>query len=352
MRIKDLQKILKDERIDGLILINQDPNIAYFSEIHLENTIWTEHCEFLIDQKSKYLAVRELESQRVSQNSNISIVKPKQIQKKIEGYDKLAINAKNLSVRNLHILKKQTGAKIVDISPRIEALRSVKTLDEIEIIRKACQITDQIFTLLFKNFSKFKTEKEVKKFLREKTEEFNCRPSFDPIVASGKNASNPHYSGNDVLRKGFCVIDYGIVYKGYCSDVTRTVYNGNPTMNEIEIYKKVLDANTEAITKVKAGNLASEPDFVARKKLGKYEKYFIHSLGHQLGIEVHDEGTLLSIKSKEKLERNMVVTVEPGIYIPEKLGIRIEDDILVLDGKAQILTNVTKKLKILQSKNL
>jgi len=138
------------------------------------------------------------------------------------------------------------------------------------------------------------------------------------------------------------VIDFGVKYKGYCSDITRTIYLGRPKKAEKKIYNLVLSSQLKAIEKIKENILCSEADKQARKVLGKYKKIFIHGLGHGIGIEPHELPNL-STKSTDKFKQKMVFTIEPGIYSSHKFGIRIEDDIL-LDKNIKILTKTNKNL--------
>ncbi|MBI2142305.1 M24 family metallopeptidase [Candidatus Woesearchaeota archaeon] len=192
----------------------------------------------------------------------------------------------------------------------------------------------------------FRTELDVKNFLESEARKLGCKPSFDTIVASGKNASMPHYSGNGRLNRGFCVIDFGIRHKGYCSDMTRTIYLGSPSAKEKELYSRVRQAQQNGIDAVKEGAVAERVDSAARSALGKHKKAFIHGLGHHIGIEVHDTGQRISPHSKWLLKEGMTVTIEPGIYYRGKLGIRIEDDVLVRKNGCELLTKTGKELYI------
>ncbi len=201
-------------------------------------------------------------------------------------------------------------------------------------IRKACQLTCKRMNECLEKFSQFKTEKEVKDFLEKDFE-----LAFPTIVASGNGASLPHYEGNSELKKGFCVIDYGIKHKGYCSDITRTIYIGNPTEKEQKTYHYLLKEQNKMLKQCKLNSKVRYIEKAFRKRLGEKNKLFIHSLSHGLGKIVHEPLPL-------KLKKNNVVTIEPGFYVKNKWGIRIEDDVLINDkGEKEILTkNVTKKL--------
>lgn len=213
---------------------------------------------------------------------------------------------------------------------------------------KACSVSDKIFNLLIKELRKhkFKTELDIANFLKKKTYANNCRLSFRPIVAIGKNAAEIHHIPNDTeLKKGFLVIDFGVKYKCYCSDCTRTFYLGKPTKKEIKLYNLVLEAQLTALNHARPGVYAADVDLIARAILEPYFKYFIHALGHGVGKKVH-MSPLIAPKSKKILKKGQIVTIEPGLYFKNRLGIRIEDTIIVKENPI-ILTKITKKLIII-----
>lgn len=221
------------------------------------------------------------------------------------------------------------------------SMAKIKTKEEIKNIKKACRITDSIFKKMMKNFN-FKNESDIAGFIKKEIKKRELRQSFKPIVASGKSASNPHYQENNKkLSRGFCVIDFGVKYSGYCSDMTRTVFIGKPTKKERQIYNMILKSQTSAIKKLKPGVSCKTIANEARKHLKRYNKKMIHSTGHGLGKRIHEK-PYISIKSNENLDKGMVFTIEPGIYL-KNYGIRIEDTIL-LKQKPVILTKSEKRL--------
>lgn len=198
-------------------------------------------------------------------------------------------------------------------------------------MKKACELTCERMKACLERFNTFKTEKEVKEFLEKEVE-----LAFDTIVASGKNAADPHYSGNGVLEKGFCVIDFGIRYKGMNGDVTRTVYIGTPSAEELDLYAYLLKEHYKMLRQVK---LNAKPRYIEkafRKRLGNKNKLFIHALSHGLGKEVH-------AKMNTHLKKGEIITIEPGFYLKDRYGIRIEDDVCVGEG---VLTDLSRNLKI------
>lgn len=222
----------------------------------------------------------------------------------------------------------------------------IKTKKEIASIVRACAITDEIFSVLTKKFSNFKTEIEVRDFILNEIKKRKLKPSFPPIVTSGSRAGNDiHPQATHEKLQGFVIIDFGVVYKGYMSDMTRTVFVGKASVGDKTIYNKLLETQEKAMHYLRDETRASAADIFARENLGELAKYFIHTLGHGVGKRIHESPKLWR-NSKHFLRTNMVVTNEPGIYIPNKLGIRIEDTIVVTDGKPKILTKSTKKLLV------
>lgn len=216
---------------------------------------------------------------------------------------------------------------------------------EITYIKRACKITDNIFSLIIKSIKskKVKTELDVKKFIKNKAKEYGCKLAFKPVVAIGRNAAEVHHKANKTrLKKGFLVIDLGVKYKGYCSDMTRTIYIGNPSKKERKLYNLVLEAQLTAFNYTYPGVYAADIDLIARAVLQDDYKHFIHGTGHGVGRKIH-QAPSLKPRGRFRLKPNTVITIEPGLYFKKKLGIRIEDSILMKDNPIQ-LTKTTKKL--------
>ncbi|MBW2977261.1 Xaa-Pro peptidase family protein [Candidatus Woesearchaeota archaeon] len=354
MKLRELQNYLVNKDIDLTLffnLQNQDPNLFYFSQ--LSNIGFA--CLAIPKEKKPILFVSKLDYERAKSESklNIHCIKNKLSDSLIDFFKKnkirsktIAVNKSNLTVSSFKAIKnKFKKSKFKDIANFCSQLRAQKTEKEIEHITKACKITDQTLTETLQNFKKFKTETQVEAQLDFLAKQQFADTAFKTIVASGKNASFPHHeTKNRPLQKGFCVIDFGVKYKGYCSDITRTIYIGKPKKSEKDIYNLVLNSQLKAIEKIKENASCSEIDKQARNVLNKHKKLFIHGLGHGIGIQPHEYPTL-SPKSKDKLKQNMVFTVEPGIYFPYKFGIRIEDDVL-LGKNVKILTRTNKNLII------
>ncbi|MEE9173376.1 MAG: M24 family metallopeptidase, partial [Thermoplasmata archaeon] len=176
--------------------------------------------------------------------------------------------------------------------------------------------------------------------------------SFRPIAASGPNGSQPHYRfGDRVLRRGDAVVlDFGGMFAGYYTDITRTVFLGKADDTQRKVYELVKEANERAVDAARAGTPAEEVDREARKVItdGGYGDYFIHRTGHGIGLEVHEEPYIVE-GSKRPLEEGMAFSVEPGIYLPDRFGVRIENIVLVQDGRARRLDRYPRDLQVISS---
>ncbi|MEK6957479.1 MAG: M24 family metallopeptidase [archaeon] len=213
-------------------------------------------------------------------------------------------------------------------------------------IMRGCALNDKIFSAILKKAKKgeFSTERDVSRFIKNEIWKAGAGLAFPPIVAIGANAVDWHHKPtNTKLTKGFCVIDFGARFNHYCSDMTRTIHFGKAGPLEKKIYDKVLKANKACITKVKGGASGNKIYFLARKLLGGYAKYFGHGLGHGLKKIIHAKPRLAR-KKMHFLREGDIITIEPGVYIPKKLGIRIEDDVLVTKNGYRVLSKSTKKL--------
>jgi Xaa-Pro aminopeptidase len=226
--------------------------------------------------------------------------------------------------------------------------RLIKDAGELKVIREAVNLGAAVYESAVHSIQPGTRESEVAGRL-----EFAARQagadgmSFDTIVAGGKRSALPHgrATSQPLPRRGFVVVDSGVVLDGYCSDMTRTVHIGRASREERGWYSAVLEAQVAAIATVKAGVAAGKVDAAARSVLrrAKLDRYFTHSTGHGVGLEIH-EPPRLGREQQEELQPGMVITIEPGVYIPEKGGIRIEDMVLVTNAGCEILTAVDKQL--------
>ncbi|WP_317891248.1 M24 family metallopeptidase [Paenibacillus oceani] len=241
--------------------------------------------------------------------------------------------------------------KLVPAEPLVELLRMVKDQSELAVMQEAAELADKTFEHVLTTLKPGITENDV-----ALTIEFYMRQhgaasvSFETIVASGERSALPHGKASGrVLRSGeFVKMDFGAYYKGYCSDITRTVMLGKPTEKHRELYDIVLEAQMHTLEHIRPGMTGKAADALARDVIRKcgYGDHFGHGTGHGLGMEVH-EAPRLSMLSDTVLKPGMTVTVEPGIYLPGFGGVRIEDDVVVTDSGVRRLTQSTKDFIII-----
>lgn len=346
MKLKQLQAELKKKEISYLFLTNHDPHFTYLTGLKdLSFALLAVpargkpflFCTSLDQEKATPLARTILIKKRLKETL------ARHLQPKI-----IAYNSLSLTIFSYRKFKKIfPGAKFVDQAKTLIELRREKTAEEIAFLKKAAQLTDRAFARIIQKLKKkeFRTENEIKSFLEQFALQNNSGLSFPPIAASGSSTKNPHHqTSNKKLAKGFLLIDFGISYRHYCADMTRMIYLGKPSSKEIEIYNHLLSVQEAAIKEVKPGRKTAEIDQLARKKLDQYSSYFVHSLGHGVGVEIH-ESPSLSPDSRDLLRKKQVFTIEPGIYLQD-FGLRIEDTLL-LQEQPQLLTKTSKKLLIL-----
>lgn len=241
-----------------------------------------------------------------------------------------------------------TNTMLIPEGEIIEEIRLIKSEDELKTMKKAAAIADAAFdyiqTIIKPGVREMDVSNELEFYMRKQGA---TSSSFDIIVASGYRSALPHgVASNKKIESGELItLDYGAVYEGYCSDITRTLAVGEISDELKNIYNTVLEAQKQGVAGIKSGMTGQEADALPRKHIDEkgYGKYFGHSTGHGLGLEVH-EGPRVSPKSNDILKPGMVVTVEPGIYIPQVGGCRIEDDIVITETGNKRLTTSNKEL--------
>ncbi len=248
---------------------------------------------------------------------------------------------KSTSLAAFDAVRKHVKGRIRTVADIVENVRSNKDGYEIALIRKAASIAAQALKRTRRHIRPGATESEVAGRLNFEMRRLGATSSFDTIVAFGANASRPHHqpTTKKLKRNDTLLIDFGARYKGYCSDITRCFAVGEPSA----LYKKCRDAVAQAqaaaIGKVKAGARIADVDRAAREVIAGYDlPVYGHGTGHGLGLEIH-EPPFLRADAKGKLKAGQVITIEPGVYIPGKLGVRTEDDVLVTEDGCKILTH-------------
>jgi Xaa-Pro dipeptidase len=252
----------------------------------------------------------------------------------------------------IEIIEKRNDMRFIDSSLAIDEVRMVKDEEEIEKLRKASTIADKVILELINSIPKNLTEKQMADSVIKLFSKYNTyKLSFEAIVAFGANCSDPHHEGNnDHYKNGDSILmDIGGVTEDYCSDISRTVFFGEPEEEAKKIYEIVLKANLTAISKIKPGIKFSEIDRAAREVIEQngYGEYYIHRTGHCIGIEDHEYPSVSSINDMI-VQPGMVFSIEPGIYLPNKYGVRIEDLVVVTQDGVEVLNKSPKDLRIIQ----
>jgi len=269
----------------------------------------------------------------------------------VAGVRRCGFDAAHTTVTSLETMRKALSAKVrrgmfVAVEPVVARMREVKDADEIELIRAAALVGCDLFEGMLTYLEAGLTETEVAATLEYAARLAGAEGmSFDTIVASGERSALPHgrATGARLPKQGFVTLDFGVILDGYCSDMTRTVHIGKALPDERDVYDSVLEAQEAAVASVAPGVTAGEVDEAARSVLRrvKLDKYFSHSTGHGVGLEIH-EGPRLAAKQTQVLEQGMVITIEPGVYMPGRFGLRIEDMILVTANGGEVLTPSVK----------
>jgi Xaa-Pro aminopeptidase len=355
-RAKRLGATLAERGIDA-VLITDLANIRYltgFTGSSARLLLTAKAGYLLTDSRYKIQAAAELKGKqglklricKTAYEELGNIIKKANIKK-------LGFESASVSYDAYLALKKAfKGVSFKSVSTLVEGERVVKDSSELRVIRKAIAVADKGFKGVERALVSTKTEVELASYIEAIVKRSGAEAmSFDTIVASGKRSALPHAkpTGNMIKKRGFLTVDMGVSLGGYKSDETRTYVVGEPTRRQREVYGVVKEAHDKAIDVVKAGALASDVDAGARRVIKKagYGKYFGHGTGHGVGINVHERPGL-GPKSKDVLKEGMVITIEPGIYIPGWGGVRIEDMVLVTGRGCEVLTDGSQELRILR----
>ena len=339
--MKKDKELLSKVKVDGILIsnleyTNPNANIKYFSGYGGSGF-------FLISKKGNVLIVPKMEINRAKKEYKGKIIRwkdpVKDLRKIIKSKGIRRIGLDKGMTYSLYIRLKGC-ARFSDVQKECLHIREIKDKKEIKLLEKTGKITDLIFDRLIRNF-RFITENEAKNFILRGILDSGCDPSFAPIVPSGKNAGTPHWDSSGKMRKGFCVVDFGVKYQGYCSDMSRTLYLGKPSKKDMVLYNKIKDLQVGLIEIIKEGRKCSKVAKMAKMALGNKMN---HSLGHGIGLDVH-ELPRISVKSKEIFRNGMCFTIEPGYYTGDR-GIRIEDTMVLTKKGAKPLTKSKKELII------
>ncbi len=332
---------------DGLLITNPT-NIRYLTGfVGVENR----DAYVLITRTTTYFFTSSLYAEQVKHLSPIILSAAYPITQALTdiSVQKIEFESDNLTYAEYARLV-ASGFTLTPTKNKIEALREIKTKQEIQYIKRAASVTDQCFSFILNRIKPGITESrlawEIESYLRVKGGDL----AFSPIVAFNTNSSQPHYvsRGNSPLRKkSLILLDFGAKVNGYCADMTRVIFLGSPKPEWINAYNAVLAANKKAIDMLTKGERngatldAAAQRIIVQTGLPVYP----HSLGHAVGLDIH-EAPRLTVKKPETLKTDMVVTVEPGVYIEGSYGIRIEDLVLLTDKGIYTLSRSQKELTI------
>jgi len=342
-RVTAIHRQLKKRQINCL-LVTKPANVTYTTGF-LGADSWaviTKRAVYLLtDSRYTQQAKKDCPSCTIIQRTDSLPKATAKMLKKLKSVRRVAVE-KTTSLADFDELKKNVKTKLRSVANIIETVRCIKDNTEIAAIEKAAKIAAQALRKTERYLKKGITENELAGMLDFQIRKLGAKSSFDTIVAFGPNASRPHHQpGNKRLKKNDTVlIDFGVRYKGYCCDLTRCFSIGRPDAFYKKVYNAVQQAQDDAIKMIKPGVKISLVDAAAREIIAKYDlPVYGHGTGHGLGLEVHEE-PIISAESKGKLQAGMVFTIEPAVYIPGKLGIRIEDNILVTKTGYKILSPI------------
>lgn len=347
-RLRQLDRALADLKLES-ILITHLPNVRYLVGFTGSNglLLWQRgRGTFFTDGRYTEQAAQEVKGAKV--------VIPKgsltQAAAKLMKSGKLAIEGDRLTIIQHEALKKALpkAVKLVPTSQIVDRIRMVKDAGELELIQEAVVLGAEILTPALETIRPGIKESEVAAEIEYAARRWGAEGmSFETIVAAGKRAALPHGRASNALipKRGFVILDLGVILHGYCSDMTRTVHVGSVSRRDRAIYHAVLEAQEAAIAAVKPGATAGDVDHAARSvlKRARLDRYFIHSTGHGVGLEIHEQPRIARGQT-EVLKPGMVITIEPGVYLPDEGGVRIEDMVVVTETGHEILTPATKEL--------
>ncbi len=367
-RLKRLQLWLKGQTTSALLLTHH-PDVLYLCGFSGSNAL------LLVTPRAAVLYTDGRYTTQAGEQtagSGVRVVIGKGLLAKVlqqavrAGAEQVGYDGANTTVAQLQAMEKalpenysEAGSKTASKAARrrffvplanapVAKIREIKDADELALVERAAALGCTLFEQVLPKIAPGVPERAIAAELEYAARRLGADGmSFDTIVASGPRSALPHGTASDrpLPRRGFVTLDFGVILNGYCSDMTRTVYLGKPTREERHAYESVLAAELAGVAAIRSGVAASEVDRAARDVLKRQglAKHFSHSTGHGVGLEIH-EGPRLGAGVQDTLETGMVVTVEPGIYLPGRFGIRIEDMVAVESEGARVLTPAPKEL--------
>jgi Xaa-Pro aminopeptidase len=356
-RLSGVRLTLERSRLDTL-LVTHLPNIAYLCGFTGSAGVLIvsqgRDNVFFTDGRYTQQAQQEVKGARIkilAGKSALAAASAWLAQQKVGR--RIGIDAAHLTIAERSALAKALTGKVrlVEAPPIVEQMRTIKDPGEIAKIRAACHLGVALFYQLLEVVRPGVPEVEVAGELEFAARRLGAdQMSFPTIIAGGTRSALPHgRASQSVLPlKGFVVCDFGVILAGYCSDMTRTFHLGHPQRETGKVYEAVREAQQAALDAVKPGATIGEVDRAARKWLQKLNlaRFFTHSTGHGLGLEIH-EAPRVAAGQQETLRPGMVITIEPGVYLPGKFGVRIEDTVVVTDSGCEILTPCPRDLVVI-----
>ena len=344
---------LDEFQLDAM-LITSDPGERYALGFHGEGLVLVtrDHTHYSTDGRYIEAARQQIEGASISLTSREKghlTLAAEYIQ--THNLEKVGFESGYMSVDEYHTYAEKLPCLLVPAQGLLDGLRSAKDSDELACMRQAQRITDETFAAILGFLRPGLTEQEVAaRLVYEMLLRGADKVSFDPIVATGPNGSKPHaIPGDTVIENGmFVTMDFGCMYGGYCSDMTRTVAVGQPSEEMVLVYNTVLQAQLAGIAAARAGIPGADIDAAARQVIAQagYGKYFSHSFGHSLGLEIHESPNASPAESTI-MPVGAVVSAEPGIYLPGRFGVRIEDVLVLNEEGCEIITASPKELIVL-----
>lgn len=349
IRQSKLMALLNENDIDAM-LVTEESNVLYYSNFQSTNAslIITEEKSYLVtDFRYKEMAeqsANDFEVLIIGENESISDLVNK-LRKKHK-FTSIGLEGDYVTRNQWLAFEREINVRIKDIN--IDSVREVKDQAEVAIIKEAIEIAEKAFIKTLDFIEVGRSEKEVARYLENEMMKLGAdSTSFTTIVASGVRSSLPHGVASDKLIENneLITLDFGCKYKNYCSDITRTVAIGEISDELLKVYDTVLKANQLGLDTIRAGMSGMEVDKVVRDFIYQagYRGKFEHGLGHSIGIDIHENPRLRN-DMDHMLQVGNVITVEPGIYLEGLGGVRIEDDVLLLEDGIEILTNLDKNL--------
>jgi Xaa-Pro aminopeptidase len=348
-RAERLVELIAERELDQLF-VSDLTNIRYLSGFTGTNgacLVGREQRIFFTDFRYTDRAEREVGEEWERPEAERELVP--QIAARMSG--KVGFEDAKLSVRQLARLEAAVGEDVdfVPAGDLVEQLRAVKEPEEIERMAAASELADDVFRWALESGLAGRTERDVARAVEARIRELGAEPSFPPIIAAGGNGALPHAEpGDREIGSGELVVfDMGAELDGYCSDGTRTFATGEPGDEAREVYDLVLTAQLASLAAIRVGASGKEIDAVAREMITEagHGEQFGHGLGHGVGLEVH-EGPRLATTSEDELRAGNAVTVEPGIYLPGRLGVRIEDLVVLTGDGYRNLSGTPKELQV------